>query len=119
MLYGSPVPGNAAPTDTVVPAMRAPAVFLAIVADAEAQGVPLGAPSMPVPRKERAALAPVADFIGRPVSDERLVRAMVAWPMLIGQLTLELFGHLHQGVLDFDAHFAHLVDRAATDLGLS
>lgn len=119
LLYGSPVPGYAAPADTVVPAMRTPAVFLAIVADAEEQGLPLGAPSMPVPRKERAALAPVAQFIGRPVSDERLVRAMVAWPMLIGQLTLELFGHLHQGVLDFDAHFAHLVDRAATDLGLS
>ena len=119
LLYGSPVPGYAAPEDTVAPAMRTPRVFLELMADAEEQRAPLGAPAMPVPRKERSALAPIAESVGRPIGDERLVRAMMAWPMLIGQLTLELFGHLHQGVLDHDVHFAHLVDRVATDLGLS
>jgi AcrR family transcriptional regulator len=118
LLYGSPVPGYAAPQDTVVPAQRVPQLFLQLMADAEEQGVALGAPSMPVPRKEKAALAPVAASIGRPLGDERLVRSMLAWPTLIGQLTLELFGHLHKGVLDYDAHFAHLVDRMAGDLGL-
>jgi AcrR family transcriptional regulator len=117
LLYGSPVPGYAAPEDTVVPAMRVPRVFLGLVADAEERGVRLGAPSAPVPRKEKAALAPIAESLGRPIGDERLVRAMMAWPMLIGQLTLELFGHLHKGVLDYDAHFAHLVDRVSLDLG--
>jgi AcrR family transcriptional regulator len=119
LLYGSPVPGYAAPEDTVMPAMRTPQVFLALIADAEEKGAPLGAPAMPVPRKERAALAPIAESVGRPIGDERLVRAMMAWPMLIGQLTLELFGHLHKGVLDYDAHFTHLVDRVAVDLGLT
>ncbi|HEX2894896.1 MAG TPA: TetR/AcrR family transcriptional regulator [Marmoricola sp.] len=119
LLYGSPVPGYAAPEDTVVPAMRTPRVFLDIMADAHEQGVPLGAPTMPVPRKEKAALAPIVEYVGRPIGDERLVRAMLAWPMVIGQLTLELFGHLHKGVLDYDTHFAHLVDRVAKDLGLS
>lgn len=119
LLYGSPVPGYAAPDDTVMPAMRTPQVFLALIADAEEQGAPLGAPTMPVPRKERAALAPIAESVGRPISDERLVRAMMAWPLLIGQLTLELFGHLHKGVLDYDVHFTHLVDRVAVDLGLT
>lgn len=119
LLYGSPVPGYAAPQDTVSPALRTPAVFLGVVADAEEAGLPLGAPSLPVPRKERAALAPVAAFVGRPVAEERLVRAMLAWATLIGELTLELFGHLHNGVLDYDAHFAQIVDRTAVDLGLS
>lgn len=119
LLYGSPVPGYAAPEDTVTPAMRTPQVFLQLMADAEERGVPLGAPSMPVPRKEKAALAPIAESLGRPIGDERLVRALMVWPLLIGQLTLELFGHLHKGVLDHDAHFAHLVDRAASDLGLA
>ena len=119
LLYGSPVPGYAAPADTVGPAMRTPRVFLTLMADAEEQGAPLGAPALPVPRKEKAALAPIAEAVGRPIGDERLVRAMMAWPMLIGQLTLELFGHLHNGVLDFDTHFAHLVDRIAADLGLT
>jgi hypothetical protein len=71
-----------------------------------------------VPRKEKAALGPIADLVGRPIGDERLVRAMMAWPTLIGQISLELFGHLHRGVLDYDAHFAHLVDRISLDLGL-
>jgi AcrR family transcriptional regulator len=119
LLYGSPVPGYAAPEDTVTPAMRTPRVFLALIADAEAQGASLGAPSMPVPRKEKAALAPIMESLGQPIGDERLVRAMMAWPMLIGQLTLELFGHLHKGILDYDAHFAHLLDRVAQDLGLT
>jgi AcrR family transcriptional regulator len=119
LLYGSPVPGYAAPEDTVLPAMRVPQLFLALIADAEELGVPLGAPSMSVPRKEKAALAPIAESVGRPIGDERLVRAMLVWPFLIGQLTLELFGHLHKGVLDYDAHFAHLLDRVALDLGLT
>jgi len=119
LLYGSPVPGYAAPQDTIGPAARVPRVFLDLIADAEEQQVPLGAPSMPVPRKEKAALAGLADMVGRPIGDERLVRAMMVWPTLIGQISLELFGHLYRGVLDYDAHFAHLVDRIAADLGLT
>ena len=118
LLYGSPVPGYAAPQDTVGPAARVPAVFLGLIADAEEQGLPLGAPSAPVPRKEKAALSPISDLVGRPIGDERLVRAMMAWPTLIGQISLELFGHLYRGVLDYDAHFTHLVDRISLDLGL-
>jgi AcrR family transcriptional regulator len=118
LLYGSPVPGYAAPQDTVGPAARVSKVFLDLIADAEERKLPLGAPSMPVPRKEKAALAPVPELVGRPIGHERLVRAMMAWPMIIGQISLELFGHLYRGVLDHDAHYAHLVDRLAVDLGL-
>jgi AcrR family transcriptional regulator len=118
LLYGSPVPGYAAPQDTIGPAARVPQVFLGLIADAEERALPLGAPSMPVPRKEKAALAGVKDLVGRPIGDERLVRAMMVWPTLIGQISLELFGHLYRGVLDYDAHYAHLVDRVAGDLGL-
>jgi AcrR family transcriptional regulator len=117
LLYGSPVPGYAAPQDTVGPAARVPQVFLGMIADAEERGVALGAPSMPVPRKEKAALAPLEELVGRPISDERLVRAMMAWPTVIGQLSLELFGHLHRGVLDYDAHYDHVIERVSGDLG--
>jgi AcrR family transcriptional regulator len=118
LLYGSPVPGYAAPQDTIGPATRVSRVFLRLVADAEERNLALGAPSMPVPRKEKAALAPLTEFVDRPIGDERLVRAMMAWPTLIGQISLELFGHLHRGVLDYDVHYAHLVERVAVDLGL-
>ena len=118
LLYGSPVPGYAAPQDTVGPAARVPQVFLTLIADADERGLALGAPSMPVPRKEKAALAPLKELVGRPIGDERLVRAMMVWPTVIGQISLELFGHLYRGVLDYDVHYAHLVDRISVDLGL-
>lgn len=118
LLYGSPVPGYAAPDDTVMPAQRVPHLFLSLMADADELDIPLGAPHAPVPRKEKAALAPILALVGRRISDERLVRSMMAWPTLIGQLTLELFGHLHRGVLDYDVHFAQIVDRLSQDLGL-
>jgi hypothetical protein len=41
------------------------------------------------------------------------------WATLFGHLSLELFGHLHRAVLDYDAHFAQVVDQLAADLGLA
>jgi hypothetical protein len=63
-------------------------------------------------------VSPIAESVGRRIGDDPLVPAMMIWPLLIVQTALELFGHLHKGVLDNDVHFAHLVDRALLDLGL-
>lgn len=117
LLYGSPVPGYAAPQDTVGPATRVPQALLRLTADAEEAGAVLGAPTKPLSRKGRAALAPIVASVGRPISDERLLRALNGWALLIGQLSLELFGHLHRGVLDYDLHFRQLVEQAADDFG--
>jgi hypothetical protein len=40
------------------------------------------------------------------------------WATRFGHLSLELFGHLHRAVLDYDAHFA-VVDQPVADLGLA
>ena len=42
----------------------------------------------------------------------------MVWATLFGHLSLELFGHMHRAVLDYDAHFAQVVDQLAADLGL-
>ena len=31
----------------------------------------------------------------------------MAWSTLFGHISLDLFGHMHRGVLDYDAHFDH------------
>jgi AcrR family transcriptional regulator len=118
LLYGSPVPGYAAPETTIAPASRVPQVMLAIAVDAEAAGLPLGVAPAPVPPAEHAALAGVRGLLSAPVADERLVRLMMAWKTVFGHISLELFGHMHRGVLDYDAHYAHVVERLAHDLGL-
>ena len=63
-------------------------------------------------------MAPISALMDGRIGDERLARALMAWATLIGQISLELFGHLHQGVLDFDAHFRRLMESVADDLGL-
>ena len=118
LLYGSPVPGYAAPQDTVTPATRITGLLLAIVRDAEQAGVhPAGV--LPVPPVEAAAVQPVATMLSPAVSDEMTVRALTAWATLFGHISLELFGHMHRGVLDYDVHFAQVVDQVAADLGLA
>lgn len=119
LLYGSPVPGYAAPQATVPPASRVPLVLLRLAHDAQAAGRELTTAPLPVPAGEHAALAGVRELTDFTIDDERLVRCLMAWSNLFGHVSLELFGHMHRGVLDYDAHFDHVVDRLATDLGLA
>jgi len=118
LLYGSPVPGYAAPQDTIGPAQRVPQVLLGLMVDIEEANLPLGSPPVTLTRAQRAAMAPISALMDGRIGDERLARALMAWATLIGQISLELFGHLHQGVLDYDAHFRRLMESVADDLGL-
>ena len=118
LLYGSPVPGYAAPQTTVPAASRVPLTLLALASDAQAAGCRLGAPGLEVPAAETKALAGIRGLTDFVIDDERLVRSLMAWATLFGHVSLELFGHMHRGVLDYDAHFAQVVDTMAADLGL-
>lgn len=117
LLYGSPVPGYAAPEATVRAASRVPLTLLALTHDAQQAGRSLGAPALAVPPAEKAALAGIRALTDFVIDDQRLVRSLMAWAMLFGHISLELFGHMHRGVLDYDAHFAHVVETLAADLG--
>ena len=48
-----------------------------------------------------------------PSGSERIPR----YP-LFGHISLELFGHMFKGVLDYEAHYATVVEQLADDLGL-
>lgn len=117
LIYGSPVPGYAAPVDTVGPAVRTPVALLAVVADAQSAGLVPPATTEP-DAEEAAALAPILAVTDPPLAPATGLRGLLVWAALIGHLTLELFGHLHQGVLDYDAHFDRVVAQLAADLGL-
>ncbi len=110
LLYGSPVPGYAAPRRTVEPAARVPRLVLALVSPSDA------APSEPgagtVDDRLHDALAGIREFVGADLGDEPAIRALRAWSGLIGAISLERFGHL-ANALDGDVWFAALVDRLA------
>ena len=116
LAYGSPVPGYAAPTDTVEPAVRLPRALLAVSRAAQDQGAE-GAPVRAVSPAEAAALGPVQELAGG-LDPGPTVRALVVWAALLGHVSLELFGHMDNAVLDHDAHFAQVAEQLADDLGL-
>lgn len=117
LLYGSPVPGYAAPADTVGAAGRVTAAVLSVVRDAQVAGRrPTHRGQVPEP--EAASVAPVASATSPPLVPAYAVRGLLVWSTLVGHVSLELFGHLHRGVLDYDVHFAHVVGQLVADLGL-
>ncbi len=110
LLFGSPVPGYAAPEETIAQALRIPAALSAPLAAAHAAGRLTGRPIGPVPSAEvEAALAPVREALlaGMP-------SAVVSWATLIyvavlGATSLELFGHFRNGILDPAAVLDHQI----------
>ncbi|MFT4167388.1 MAG: TetR/AcrR family transcriptional regulator [Microlunatus sp.] len=109
LLFGSPVPGYAAPEATIQPAGRVAGVLIALMADAEARStLPERAP---LPTKTKELYAGLRAASGIDLSDEAAVRALTAWSGLFGALSLELFGHLHRAIEDYAAHFELILDR--------
>ena len=98
-LYGSPVPGYAAPEATVAPSARVTGVLLTLARDLTTDG----------PRTE--TFAAFRKLAGQDLSDKTILRAVTAWGGLLGAISLELFGHLHRAVTDYDAHFALVLDQ--------
>jgi hypothetical protein len=118
LTYGSPVPGYAAPRDTIPSAARVSIALLTLMSDAEAAGRSPGAPTRPASEAELEAIAPVRSFVGDPLAEAYAVRGLMAWATLFGNVSLELFGHMFRGVLDYEAHYATIVEQLADDLGL-
>ena len=118
LVYGSPVPGYAAPPTTVVPATRVVAVLGGIVVDAAAQGR-LVEPGPGAGRGVRQAfdleaLAPVMPG----VAPALVLRALIAWTDLFGHISLELFGHFGPVLTDPDRAFALVLDELADLVGI-
>jgi AcrR family transcriptional regulator len=118
LTYGSPVPGYAAPEDTIASAQRVALALLSLMHDAQEAGRSPAAQTRPATTEELASIAPVRAFVGTELDEAYSVRGLMAWATLFGTVSLELFGHMFKGVLDYEAHYATLVDQLADDLGL-
>ena len=117
LIYGSPVPGYAAPADTIGPAARPAVALLRIVIDGLADGQIDPAPRGPaMARSVRSDLAGLRRDAAPGVPDEVLARGLAAWAQLFGTISFELFGHLHNVIHDYDAFFDHEMRRAGQHL---
>ena len=106
LIYGSPVPGYAAPPDTIDPATRVAVALLQIVVDGVAAGeIATDATSTSVPRR----CAPTSRSSARrprPACPTRCCHGR-CWRgrSCSASISLEMFGHLHNVIHDYDAYF--------------
>jgi AcrR family transcriptional regulator len=125
LIYGSPVPGYAAPQDTIGPATRIPALLVGILQGSRARpDVP--AFSARVARSLRPALAGLPEWsaLSEPdFSDAEFALGVMSWTHIIGSISFEIFGHRHNVVGDSEtdrrAYFEFELDVLAGLLGLA
>jgi AcrR family transcriptional regulator len=119
LLYGSPVPGYAAPQDTVAAAVRTPAVLISILADGYAEGAlaseAAGGPPVSIPAAVRADLARIRAGISPGLPDRLLLLGVTSWLQLFGNVSFELFGQFNN-TIDARAEFFALQMELMADL---
>jgi AcrR family transcriptional regulator len=102
LIFGSPVPGYAAPPDTIAAAARTPATLVGIMQAGLATGEIRTDGDLSEPVRADLARAVEAVFPGLPPA--ALGRGMTAWVHLFGLVSFELFGQFNN-VIDARAEF--------------
>jgi AcrR family transcriptional regulator len=124
LIYGSPVPGYAAPADTIGPASRVSILLVQILAEAAERGIvppdPAGRDLTPA---GKSALSPVLAVVPPAVTAAALQAGLMVWSALLGTISLELFGQFHnvisQDPADRDVFFGACVERWAAQIGIA
>jgi AcrR family transcriptional regulator len=118
LLYGSPVPGYAAPQDTIEPATRPVILAMGILRDGVERSV-IDVPADELPPPVRADCERIGAEPGfRDVPPTLLARAFTVWAELFGTISFELFGRLTNAVTDYDAYFEHQLQVQTRYLGI-
>lgn len=113
LLYGNPVPGYAAPRETVALAAKVVLLLVDVVIDGAEQLEPV---SSPLPGPVCTDLRRLIDEHPGGLPEERLDRVFLGWTQLFGLINFEVFGRL-DGLIEaraeyFDHHLALMADLA-------
>ena len=120
LLYGSPVPGYAAPDETVGPGTRVTFALAGIVADAHAAGR-LEPPAGPAPELTPTLtddLAALAEVPPGPLPANGVLAFLTAWTQLFGLVGFELTNQTRGMVTDHRGLFDATVRRLGHHVGL-
>lgn len=121
LLYGSPVPGYAAPDDTVVPGTRVTRALVQIVDDALADGRVDAAAideTIELAPPTRRAFDVLRAAVDLDATDDQIMAVIAAWTQLFGLLSFELFGQTRGLIVDHDAFFRDASTVMGSRIGL-
>jgi AcrR family transcriptional regulator len=120
LIFGTPVPGYEAPEDTVEPYARvAEALVRPLVAAEEAGRLrPDQRDDRKVSDELASAVAPVREALLPVMPVEKVVLVVEAWMTLIGAISLEVFGHWRNTVLEPELLFEDSMQALGESLGL-
>ncbi|MDO9380673.1 MAG: TetR/AcrR family transcriptional regulator [Nocardioidaceae bacterium] len=118
LVYGSPVPGYAAPRDTVGAAVRVVLVLASIAVDAAADRPPRPDVAPALAGTAAAAREAMVDLglDATATPDAVVLDVLAAWTTLFGTVSFELFGHYVGSVQDADAWFDHVTCSLGDDV---
>ena len=120
LVFGTPIPGYHAPEATVVPYARVAAAMVRPLVAAQAAGRLAAVAERTVTPELAAAVAPVTEGLfpeGMPA--EEVVVAVQAWTTVVGLVSLEVFGHWRNTILDPSEFFEATAHRLAVAMGLA
>ncbi|MFV0407837.1 MAG: TetR/AcrR family transcriptional regulator [Propioniciclava sp.] len=125
LLYGTPVLGYAAPTETITPALRVVTLLARIAIDAIMAGATPAAPSVPTPPAVQTDIEAIrAQFpalgLGAATPDlDPIIPAVIeSWTTLFGAISFEVFRHYRQSIDHPEEYLTHLAGTAAHRLGI-
>jgi AcrR family transcriptional regulator len=118
LIFGAPIPGYAAPPDTIAPATMVPTLLIELLDELVRAGVP-GLPQDPVPDAVRQAAQPVLSRVPPDVPEQLAVRGLMAWTYLFGAVSFEVFGHRRDIITDPESFFEYEIHQIALALGIA
>ncbi|MGV9426981.1 TetR/AcrR family transcriptional regulator [Streptomyces sp. NPDC003656] len=116
LIYGSPVPGYAAPPTTVPSAARVGLLLVGIVGDARRDGT--GSALPPLPAELRPEAERLAADISPSLPPEAAPALVAAWSELFGLVGFEVFGQFNRMVTDRAEFFRYAAGRLGESVGL-
>ncbi|PJE95116.1 TetR family transcriptional regulator [Streptomyces carminius] len=121
LIYGSPVPGYAAPRDTVAPASRLARTLLRIASDAHAAGELAPPPAGEPPSAVRCDGGRLAAELAPGLPAANAASLVAAWAQLFGLIGFEVFGQLDNVIGDRARRdfFVHACAGLARGVGLT
>ncbi len=108
LIFGTPVPGYAAPVDTIGPATRFTTVLLGLLVDIQQMGRSSSI-NAPISAEAHTELAGMRERLVIDIDDQLFAVGLMSWISLFGAISFIRFGHFTNVIENCDAYFEQLL----------